>query len=215
MRKNSDDTKRKPRDEIRRAAIKCYGKNGVHKTTTDDICRAAKISPGKLYYHYGSKEALLKDIAEQACYPEESFAQAEPPIELDITEWVLTSVGLWENSQAKVRISQTMLVELITESARIERVRISVLKKMQHSQATFEQALEAFKRRGVLRADTDTSKLAAALGATLSGNTLTNLIDRSPKIDRRSLVEFILAPWLTTSDKGEDRAVPDQVLERT
>ena len=48
------------KEHIMLIAMQLFAKKGYHKTTTDAICKKAGISTGLLFYHFGSKEKLLK-----------------------------------------------------------------------------------------------------------------------------------------------------------
>jgi AcrR family transcriptional regulator len=50
------------REAILDAALKCFARSGVHRTTIEDICRQAAISPGALYVYFGSKESLIEGL---------------------------------------------------------------------------------------------------------------------------------------------------------
>jgi TetR/AcrR family transcriptional regulator, repressor for uid operon len=53
------------REHILDAAERCFASSGFHATTIQDICKAANISAGALYLHFGSKEALIAGIVER------------------------------------------------------------------------------------------------------------------------------------------------------
>jgi len=50
------------RQEIIEAARICFLRNGFHKTTTDEICREASITPGGLYHYFGGKEEIISAV---------------------------------------------------------------------------------------------------------------------------------------------------------
>ncbi|WP_165950222.1 TetR/AcrR family transcriptional regulator [Actinomadura sp. GC306] len=52
-------------DGILRAAIAVMAENGYHGTSVRDIAVRAGLSPGALYYHFESKQALLATIMER------------------------------------------------------------------------------------------------------------------------------------------------------
>ncbi len=54
------------RTEIIDAARACFLRTGFHKTTTDEICREANITPGGLYHYFGSKEELIAAVIERS-----------------------------------------------------------------------------------------------------------------------------------------------------
>ncbi len=59
------DTQRARREHILDAAERCFANSGFHRTTMQDICKAAEVSPGALYVYFDSKEALIAGIAER------------------------------------------------------------------------------------------------------------------------------------------------------
>lgn len=59
------DTQLARREHILEAAELCFARSGFHRTTMQDICREAGISPGALYVYFASKEDLIAGIAER------------------------------------------------------------------------------------------------------------------------------------------------------
>jgi AcrR family transcriptional regulator len=47
------------RGQILRAALSCFGEQGYHAATMDDLARAAGLSKGSLYWHFDSKEEVF------------------------------------------------------------------------------------------------------------------------------------------------------------
>lgn len=50
------------RIRILHAARACFAENGFHNTSMKTICKASNMSPGTLYHHFISKEALIQAI---------------------------------------------------------------------------------------------------------------------------------------------------------
>lgn len=63
MPKLSDTQQEERRARILDAAERCFARTGFHRTTMQDICKDAGISPGALYIWFSSKEALIAGIA--------------------------------------------------------------------------------------------------------------------------------------------------------
>jgi TetR/AcrR family transcriptional repressor of uid operon len=59
------ETQQARREHILDAAERCIANTGFHRTTMQDICREAAISPGALYVYFDSKEALIAGISER------------------------------------------------------------------------------------------------------------------------------------------------------
>ena len=53
------------RSEILAAAFACFVDKGFHATSMQDICAAAKMSPGALYRYFASKDDIIIAIVEE------------------------------------------------------------------------------------------------------------------------------------------------------
>jgi len=58
-------TQRARREHILDAAEICFAHTGFHRTTMQDICREAAVSPGALYVYFASKEDLIAGLVER------------------------------------------------------------------------------------------------------------------------------------------------------
>ncbi len=69
------------RDHILDVAERLFALSGFHRTTMHDLCREAGISPGALYAHFDSKEALIEGLCERdrAQFIERFRALSEAP----------------------------------------------------------------------------------------------------------------------------------------
>lgn len=65
MPKLKPDVQRARREHILDAAEKCFARSGFHRTSINDICKQASVSPGALYVYFDSKEALIAGICER------------------------------------------------------------------------------------------------------------------------------------------------------
>ena len=59
------DTQQARREHILDAAELCFARSGFHRTTMQDICREAVVSPGAVYVYFKSKEDLIAGITER------------------------------------------------------------------------------------------------------------------------------------------------------
>jgi len=53
------------REQILNAAEECFVRTGLHRTTMQDLARAADMSPGNIYHYFISKEAVILGLAER------------------------------------------------------------------------------------------------------------------------------------------------------
>lgn len=65
MPKLKPETQNARREHILDAAERCFARTGFHRTTMQDICKVASVSPGALYVYFDSKEALIAGITER------------------------------------------------------------------------------------------------------------------------------------------------------
>jgi len=65
MPKLKPSTQAARREHILDAAERCFARSGFHRTTMQDICKEAKVSPGALYLYFASKEELIAGISER------------------------------------------------------------------------------------------------------------------------------------------------------
>jgi TetR/AcrR family transcriptional repressor of uid operon len=65
MPKLKPEVQKARREHILDAAQKCFARSGFHRTSIQDICREASVSPGALYVYFDSKEALIAGISER------------------------------------------------------------------------------------------------------------------------------------------------------
>jgi AcrR family transcriptional regulator len=53
------------RGEILKAALRCFARQGFHRTTMRDIVRESKRSPGAIYNYFKSKEDIIEAVADE------------------------------------------------------------------------------------------------------------------------------------------------------
>lgn len=80
------------REEILNVALQCFSTKGYKGTSVGDICKLAEITKGGLYWHFSSKEEILKAIVQTLCNAQDSIWKDLS--EITIAEDSLTEVGL-------------------------------------------------------------------------------------------------------------------------
>lgn len=73
------------RTEILDAAEVCFVRSGFHRTTMQDVARAAGMAPGNLYNYFPSKDAIVAGLTERdrAMIAEDFAALADAPDLMD------------------------------------------------------------------------------------------------------------------------------------
>ena len=77
MPKLLDRTVAKNKLKIERAALKLFTRQGFHGTTVREIARLARVSMGKLYLYYPTKEEIFIDLVHHLDQKMEVFRQKE------------------------------------------------------------------------------------------------------------------------------------------
>jgi AcrR family transcriptional regulator len=72
-----EDTAAKNKEKIASAALKLFTRQGFHGTTVRQIARAARVSMGKLYLYYDTKEDIFVDLVGQMGQKMETIRQKE------------------------------------------------------------------------------------------------------------------------------------------
>ncbi len=72
-----DGRKARTRKALLDAGARLFSEQGVNRTTVDEIAEEAGVSVGSLYVHFGSKDALLLQLIDQALEINEEYMQAQ------------------------------------------------------------------------------------------------------------------------------------------
>jgi len=119
MPKLKPDIQRARREHILDAAERCFARAGFHRTTMQDICKQACVSPGALYVYFDSKEALIAGICERdrAEFAERLAGLADAP------DFLAALGELGEHYFVREpRASHLMCIEIGLESTRNPRI---------------------------------------------------------------------------------------------
>ncbi len=166
------------RREIVEAARSCFIRSGFHKTTTDDICHEASITPGGLYHYFANKEDIIKavvmDAAENAVQVLQSTAAESPD-----PRSALRSVGeFFLQSMYEPDFDNVARLDLETWSEALRRPEL--LRIIQQGRAATRRALvdviQAAIDRGDYSEKADPVALANLFGAIFAGLRLSRLL---------------------------------------
>jgi AcrR family transcriptional regulator len=157
MPKLKPDTQRARRDHILDAASACFGRQGFHRTTVQDICREAALSPGALYVYFNSKEALIAGLCERdrAAFAQRFADMAAAP---DFFE-ALRELGrhyFEDDPVERQRVAIDMGLEA-TRNTRIAEIYGSV---DDFCLSSFEQLFTRLEKEGRIKPDVDVATLA-------------------------------------------------------
>jgi TetR/AcrR family transcriptional regulator, repressor for uid operon len=176
-------TQRARREHILDAAATCFARTGFHRTTMQDICREAAISPGALYVYFASKEDLIAGIAERdrAEFAERFAEVSEAP---DFMQ-ALADLGTHYFEDEPVE-KRTMCIEIGLESTRNPKVGEIYRSVDRYVEESFERLFARLAAEGRIAPELDiptTVKLFSMIG---DGMFLRRAVD--PDFDAPTLV---------------------------
>ncbi|MBM7343972.1 TetR/AcrR family transcriptional regulator [Pantoea coffeiphila] len=170
---DSENTPPSPtRLRVLAAARTCFSRDGFHGASMKNICKASEISPGTLYHHFPSKEALVEAIIEEDQLRAFSrFAQDKPDSNL-----VETIVNNLLAVREEDRAQRALVVEIMAEGMRNPLVAEMLDRKHQAIMAMIESRLRQAQQQGAVAADLDlpaTSSLLLSLTYGILADTAT------------------------------------------
>ncbi|MBK0034897.1 TetR/AcrR family transcriptional regulator [Erwinia sp. S43] len=170
---DSENTPPSPtRLRVLAAARACFSRDGFHGASMKNICKASEISPGTLYHHFPSKEALVEAIIEEDQLRAFSrFAQDKP--DSDLVETIVNNLlAVREEDRAQ----RALVVEIMAEGMRNPLVAEMLDRKHQAIMAMIESRLRQAQQQGAVAADLDlpaTSSLLLSLTYGILADTAT------------------------------------------
>lgn len=209
MPKLKPDTQRARRDHILDAASACFARQGFHRTTIQDICREAELSPGALYVYFDSKEALIaglceRDRAEFALRFEDLATAPDFFAALD-------SLGRHYFSEDPVE-KQRVAIDMGLESTRSPRVAEIYGSVDAFCRDSFEALFQRLQDEGQIAPDTDIPTVARVFQVMGDGLFWRRATD--PEFDAEKILPVMirLVASLLNPIAGADRAPPPQSI---
>jgi TetR/AcrR family transcriptional regulator, repressor for uid operon len=189
----------KQQREIVLAAIRTFSRLGLERSSTDDICQEAGVSPGRLYYYFKSKDALLDEVtryfygsalsASAAYFREESLASAIHDA-FRTTQSYLRQIG----------VSNGLVLEMLASAERNSKLRDQFRDGQERWMKIIEAAIHDQKHRGILRPETDAKSLALAIASVVTGaQALSVVSDRFSDDKIKGILSMLVEPWLTAT----------------
>ena len=157
MPKLKPETQAARREHILDAAELCFARAGFHRTTMQDICKAAEVSAGALYLYFDSKEALIAGLCERdrAEFSDKLTKLAEAPDFLSALNRI--AEYYFHEQPAHKRL---MSVEMAVEATRNPRIEEICRPVDRFVQAEFLRLFQALKDAGRIAPRLDIPALA-------------------------------------------------------
>jgi AcrR family transcriptional regulator len=188
------------RDEILAAASRCFARTGFHRSSMQDICAEAGMSPGGLYRYFPSKEAIIAAIAER-----DRAGLTSAISELDAAPDFFVAFKQLGHAQLIARPIEQIGVwaEIISESRRNPQIADLYAEADRHCRGQMAGALRHAATRGEIRADIDIDAVVQVLMSLGDGLCWRRIVDPTYDADRvfelaTAMVRLMLVP--TPSD---------------
>jgi TetR/AcrR family transcriptional regulator, repressor for uid operon len=187
MPKLKPDTQRARREHILDAAEICFARSGFHRTTMQDICREASISPGALYVYFASKEDLIAGIAER---DRADFAErfAELSAAPDFMQ-ALSDLGTHYFDEEPAH-KPTMCVEIALESTRNPKVGEIYRAVDRYVEECFEKLFARLAAEGRIAPDLDIPTIIQVFNVLGDGMFMRRAVD--PDFDAKTVVPAVM-----------------------
>ena len=164
---------RATRDRIVATAAGLMLAHGVAATSTDDVQRAAGASPSQLYHYFGDRKTLIRAVI---AYLTDSVLGFQTPllVQLDSIE----ALEAWRDEIVRRQLDRQgaggcPIGSLVGQLAEVDpEARADLAAGLSRWQTAIRDGLERMRTRGELRPDTDTTRLALFLLATVQGGLL-------------------------------------------
>lgn len=157
------------RDQILEAALRCFAREGFHRTTMQHVVREARLSPGAIYRYFASKEDLIAAIAARRHAAEREMlreALRAPDVRAGLGG--LTRAFLGRLADPGEKRWRRVTVQLWAEALRNERVRRTVNEGLDEPLRALAALLRRGRGTGRLR-DVDPAALARVGAAIFQG----------------------------------------------
>jgi TetR/AcrR family transcriptional regulator, repressor for uid operon len=175
------------REHILDAAEQCFARAGFHRTTMQDICRAANVSAGALYVYYASKEELIAGICERdrTKLASQLATLAEAPD-------LLAALGQLAQHYAveQPAYKRVLVIEMGIESTRNPAIAQIFQSVDRFCVESFAKLFERARDEGRIAPRLDTHSLAQVVATIGDGMFWRRAVD--PNYDAKALIETFL-----------------------
>ncbi|MDR2956894.1 MAG: TetR/AcrR family transcriptional regulator [Coriobacteriales bacterium] len=147
------------KERIVRCALDLFSSKGYSETTIRDIALEVDLNPASLYYHFPSKEDVLKYIlADYIEYTRTMFHKQnlieilkENPTPEGISMCIMSCLSVLTGDWYYMKL----LRMIHQEQHRIEQFRDTVLRRFQETESYIERVFDALKSLNLIESDTD------------------------------------------------------------
>jgi AcrR family transcriptional regulator len=180
------------RRQITDAAIRCFARDGFHRTTMQDIVAETGLSAGAIYRYFPAKEDIVAAIAAEYRAPETTaFAAAMAEQDVGVALRSLVRAILGRLADASEQRWRRITVQVWAEALRDERVMRIVRDGLDQPLALLAELIRRGQRDGRVSPDVDPLGTARVCAAIFEGLVLQQAWD--PGLDVEAYISAVLA----------------------
>jgi AcrR family transcriptional regulator len=192
------------RAQILDAALRCFAREGFHRTTMQDIVREAALSPGAIYRYFAAKENIIAALASERHRSELAMlrdAAAGSDVEAGLHRLIPAFLGLL--SDPGEQTWRRVTVQLWGEALRSEPVMAVAREGLDEPLRVIAAWIRRGQMAGRLSRDLDPNALARVAAAIFQGLVLQQAWD--PRVDVEAFgraAEALLSALIEPKDAG-------------
>lgn len=178
------------REEVRKAAYRCFQKAGYHETTVDDVCAAAGISKGSFYWSYTSKQEVFIDILET--WAREVMDELHEQFETAVhqPDYVSAISAALEREITRGRLIVPLWLEFTIQARKDEEIRASLAKFYRRARTAIAEILRPVVSQHITEDELQAS--AAAIFGAFTGLIMQDLAEPGA-LDTAGLMRRVVA----------------------
>ena len=193
------------RRQIMDAAIRCFAREGFHRTTMQDIVRETGLSAGAIYRYFKSKEDIVAAIAaEHHAAEAAAFAEVSTFDDVGAALRRLASASLGRLADPQEQEWRRVTVQVWGEALRNERVMGIVRGGIDEPVAILSALIRRGQRDGTLPEDLDPDGAARVCASIFQGLVLQQAWDPKLDVDGYIAAVFSLIEALVRSPRQPD-----------
>jgi TetR/AcrR family transcriptional regulator, repressor for uid operon len=192
-------TNANPRQRILEAALNCFARFGFHASSMQEICAEAQMSPGALYRHFPSKDAIIEAIAEIERDRNRQIMAHLDHEHADILEAIFDT-GFAYLKEVSAKPAASLCAEVMVEAHRNERIRAIFDRNNCEGRTALHNALARAQAKGQVDEGLDLDVVTAMFMALGDGLILRGPFEPDMPFERMDpVLRQLLRRMLTTT----------------
>jgi AcrR family transcriptional regulator len=179
------------RRQVVEAAASCFARSGFHRTSMQDICREANLSPGAVYRYFRSKEEIIATMGDEHHQRDMAFIEMARSRSDTLEVFDQLANLFFATLEAGGEPNTCTDVDLYAEALRNDHIRAMLLKSSDAIREAFKDIMSQAQARGEVNPSLDPDAVARVFMALFQGFILQKVLE--PDADPWSYVQAVMA----------------------